>query len=145
MKNSLSTLLKEHGLCGILMGLEKGSSCFAHKLGVCRGACLGIEPAVLYNGRLLAALAAQSVKRWPFEGAIAILERDPTDPERADGYVIDKWCFIGKIIYEGQDMRWEYVNDYNFNLDVYKILARHIMTNTRSRNIVPVVLQPEWV
>ncbi len=54
---ALAKLVNEHQLCSLLCGLEgkpaaSGTPCVNYTLQVCKGACLGIEPAVSYNLRL---------------------------------------------------------------------------------------------
>lgn len=131
MTDALRALAQEHGLCEIKLGIEKGTTCFGYKLNRCRGACAALEAAPLYNARFQMAVAGKWVKKWPFNEAVVLTEED-TDRARAEGYVIDKWCLVGKVVQEDQDLRWEYVNEYIFDLDVYKILSRHLTKNARS-------------
>ena len=135
MNQALRTLAVDHMLCQVLMGLEKGSVCFGYKIERCRGACCAKEPAVLYNARFQAAIALQSIKKWPYETPMVVLEQE--SHEYSEGFVIDKWCMIGKIIHQEQDVRWEQSHEYVFDLDVYKILSRTLLDRQNRYKIVP--------
>src|SRR6185312_13209926 len=51
-KEFLNPLVKQYSLCEELLGLEKtSSSCFAYRLGVCKGACLKEENTLSYTLR----------------------------------------------------------------------------------------------
>jgi DNA polymerase-3 subunit epsilon len=133
-KSELRHKAKEHRLCEHLLGLEKRAPCFASQLGTCQGACTGHESALYYNNRLLDAFAGSSIKSWPFPGPIAIVEKD-RDREQSEGFVIDQWCYIGRVTQQEQDAAWEYTNEYVFDYDVYKILVKYILNPPRSMKI----------
>lgn len=133
-KTILRHKAKEHRLCEYLMGTEKRSPCFASQLGTCQGACSNQESAIRYNTRLLEAFSPSSIKTWPFPGPIAIVERD-RERERSEGFVIDQWCYVGRVTQQEQDAAWEYTNDYIFDHDVYKILVKHILSPSQSLKI----------
>jgi DNA polymerase-3 subunit epsilon len=126
-KNTLRHKAKEHGLCDYLMGVEKHAPCFASQLGNCTGACRGDESALHYNNRLTEAFAAMSIKNWPYDGPVAIVEKD-RERDKSEGFVVDQWCYVGRVTQEEQDSKWEYTNEYVFDYDVYKILVKYILS-----------------
>ncbi len=133
-KEFLIEIAKEHNLCEKLLGLEKGKSeCFAYRLGKCNGACKEVENPIFYNGRFTIAFSKSKLRRWPFEGPIAIEENNLDSKER---HIIDNWCYLGTQK-EGQE---ELNKDIKFDLDTYKILSRHINTLDKY-DIHPVKLQ----
>lgn len=130
-RTSLRENSKENQLCDYLLGLEKHAPCFASQLGNCRGACRGDEKPIQYNMRLLQAFSGSSIKSWPYDGPIAIVERD-RDRENSEGFVVDQWCYVGRVTQEEQDAKWEYTNEYVFDHDVYKILVKYVLDPPKS-------------
>ena len=91
---ALEGLLREHGLCAKLLGLERAEgSCLGYQLGRCRGACVGQEPAVLHALRVRLALSGLKRRDWPFPGRIGIRERDWRGFEEI--HIFDRWCYLG--------------------------------------------------
>lgn len=133
-KSFLRNKSKESGLCDYFMGLEARRPCFASQLGNCHGACTGRESAPHYNNRLTEAFAATSIKNWPYDGPIAIVEQD-RDKEQSEGFVIDKWCYIGRVTQQEQDATWEYTNEYVFDHDVYKILVKYVLSPPKNMRV----------
>lgn len=133
-KNALREKSKEHGLCDYLLGLEKHTPCFAAKLGNCPGACTGNESALKYNNRLAESFAGTSIKNWPFQGAIAIVEKD-REKDSSEGFVVDQWCYVGRVTQQEQDAKWDYTNEYVFDHDVYKILVKYILSPPKNMKI----------
>lgn len=121
-KNFLLDLCKENQLCEKLLGLEKGKGeCFSYRLGKCRGACVGRESPTLYNGRFVIAFSKSKLRRWPFEGAIAIEEKGLED-NLVEKHIVDRWCYLGTIKSDGESLNRE----IKFDLDTYKILNRYL-------------------
>lgn len=138
-KEMLRHKAKEHRLCEYLMGLEKRRPCFASQLGTCTGACTGKESALHYNNRLIEAFAGSSIKSWPFPGPIAIVEKD-REREQSEGFVIDQWCYVGRVTQQEQDAKWEYTNEYTFDHDVYKILVKYVLSPPKHLKIYPFMI-----
>lgn len=90
---SLMALAQEHGLCLSTLGLEarQPRGCFNLQLRRCAGACVGRESPAEHRARLIAALEAQRVARWPFPEAQEIVERDG---DWAQVHVIDRWRLL---------------------------------------------------
>jgi DNA polymerase III subunit epsilon len=96
---ALLALCSEHALCAKTLGLERGSAgvpCFARQLRKCQGACEGIETAGAHRTRVQAALATRQLAPWPFEGAVALIEHNPTRFGE-DWVVADRWCVLGLV------------------------------------------------
>ena len=140
-RRALVALAREHRLCLKTLGLEPaGGSCFAYQLGRCAGACTGAEPLLRHHARLKLALAPERLKPWPYEGAVAIHETS-TSSERVDVHVIDSWRHLGTLAgddgrafpgdmaalaYALEPRRLPSATRARFDLDVYRILLRHL-------------------
>jgi DNA polymerase-3 subunit epsilon len=122
---ALTEIARAHQLCLKAMGLESGDgACFGHALGRCRGACVGRESAALHGVRLQLALASVRLKDWPFPGPIALRERDAAGA--VELHVIDRWIHLGTArADEDPAAVVATVPRPPFDLDVYRILARH--------------------
>jgi len=122
----LLNLGEEFQLCRRILGLEKGKGeCFLYQLKKCSGACLREEIFVAHNMRFLQAFEHSRIKRWPFEGAIVVEEKYP-ETSRGEIFVVDQWCIIGYGKYEENDIHLQ-EKPMIFDLDTYKILARHLL------------------
>jgi DNA polymerase-3 subunit epsilon len=121
-KDFLSYIQEKHSLCKKLLGLENTTrACFSYHLGTCRGACIGEEKTIIYNGRFLIAFSENKLKPWYFDKPIEIVERC-SQTGKVEVFTIDKWCLLK---YQTEDDEVEYPN-YSFDLDTYKILTRYI-------------------
>lgn len=137
-KALLITLAKEHNLCEKYLQLEKTkTSCFAYRLGNCKGACNGKENPIFYNTRFLEAFGKYKMKKWPFKGPIIIKEKNELD-EAEEGFVIDKWCLIGSIKTMEFHIHDKLENEYLFDLDTYKILRQYFMKKDNWKKITEV-------
>ena len=138
---ALREIAASHGLCNILLGLEKRSvpysgACFAHQIKRCRGACVGLESRAQHALRLKQALSSMRTLPWPFAGRIAIRE-NAGDGETTELHVLDRWCYLGTVRSEAElhdlaDTRAAPV----FDVDTYKILKRFIAKPPRGASIV---------
>jgi DNA polymerase-3 subunit epsilon len=89
-------------LCLKAMRLERGRAgepCFRRQLGRCRGACVGEEPAEALARRALEAMAPWRMPAWPFDGAVALVER-AAPRFREDWHVFDRWRHLGTVANE---------------------------------------------
>lgn len=125
-RRALTELALAHGLCQSVLGVEqvtsrKGEPCAGRLAGKCRGACVGREPAMQHNTRLMAALARIKVKSWPYPCAVAVEERDEVTGDSVE-HVFDHWCYLGSRQGTDQALQGEPV----FDLDVYKLLGAQI-------------------
>ncbi len=101
-RTAISALADEHALCLKTLGIERrrktdpaGTPCFAFQVRRCLGSCCGLEPPEFHRARLLAALGAYALPRWPFDGAVELVERDP-DRGREARFVVDQWRVDGE-------------------------------------------------
>ena len=94
-QETLKNVAQAANLCSVLTGLEKGSPgrpCFARQLARCRGGCTGEESLAEHGARLHAALGHMLVRRWPFDGPIAIVEESAGLKQKQ---LVDNWCYLG--------------------------------------------------
>ncbi len=119
----LHDLAKQHKLCTKVLGVEHSSkSCFAYRLGWCKGACVGNESPLTYNLRMLTAFSEYKIKKWPFDGPILIHEENVFD-EKAVGYIFDSWCYLGNC---EANTGCNVSSQYTFDHDMYKILVQFL-------------------
>jgi DNA polymerase III subunit epsilon len=140
---ALRGIAAEHGLCLILLGLERRKGpCFAHQIRRCRGACVGKESRKAHALRLAQALAALRMRPWPFKGWIGVRERSP-DTERTELIVLDRWCYIGTARSE-QELHELIAARAKpaFDFDTYKILTRFFDRRRRDCAIVDLAALP---
>ncbi len=125
---SLRALVDAHRLCPQAVGLESGKGrCFAHQIGRCAGACCGEEPRERHHQRLLAALAGQRLRAWPFPGAVGWREHDEST-QRSALHVFDRWCYVGSATDEAQLDEWlGGVPELRFDLDTYQLLQKRVV------------------
>ncbi len=103
---------------------QQPSSCLAHQVGTCKGACVGKEPMVLHNIRLQMALSPLKLKAWPFPGRIGLREG------LGEWHVLDTWAYLGTARSEEElaELAARRANAA-FDADVYRILVRHLAKN----------------
>ncbi len=106
---------REHELCDHAIGISRprhpGEPCFPRQVGRCHGVCDGAESRTLHRDRLLAAVGALEMPRWPFAGKVIYEEQDATN-DRCDLLQFDQWCALAG----GERMP--------FDGDVYRLLTR---------------------
>jgi DNA polymerase-3 subunit epsilon len=135
-KESLNNLVKDFSLCPKLLGLEKASNaCFMYQLHKCRGACVGDEPAGVYNERLLEAFERKRVEAWPYRSPVLVTETN--DNDRTTGVVVDQWCVIGQLAQEPYCSPVFTPIQRAFDLDTYKILRSHLADTAKKLRITP--------
>jgi DNA polymerase III subunit epsilon len=130
--DALRGLADEHQLCLRTLGFEKSNKgpCFRHQIKRCAGACAGQESPHVHQARAAAALAGLKTAAWPWRGPIGIVEED-LEREAVEVHVVDNWCLLGTAkSEEGIGDLVEGTPRPRFDLDHYKILARHL---TRGR------------
>jgi DNA polymerase-3 subunit epsilon len=121
----LEGIAGEEGLCWRLLGWEKrGGPCFARQVRKCRGACVGEESPEAHNLRLATALAPRRIPDWPFEGSVAIVERDASNALE-EAHVFRQWRHLGTAREEtefGELLRSRRLPP--FDPDILKVLVR---------------------
>jgi DNA polymerase III subunit epsilon len=123
-KARLESLMKTFQLCPKLLGLEKSNSaCFRYHLGLCKGACIGKEPAELYNRRVEYALERSKIEAWPFKGELSVAI------SKTKALVIDQWIVKGYITaLEDGSTYLERISN-GFDMDTYKIIRSYLRTH----------------
>ncbi|WP_047243503.1 exonuclease domain-containing protein [Chromobacterium subtsugae] len=124
-RKALAQIALAQGLCQAVLGVEqvtsrKGVACNAYSLNRCRGACVGKEGADSHNLRLVSALQRLKVRQWPFEGAVAVVERDEVCGDVVE-HLFDRWCYLGSRRNGG-----ELDGEPAFDLDYYKLLESEL-------------------
>ena len=139
--DALRELANEHRLCLRALGFERGAkgACFRHQIGRCAGVCAGHENLHLHHARAAAALAALKTAAWPWRGPVGIVEED-SEREAVEIHVVHNWCLLGTARSEAEVAELlEGAPNPRFDLDHYKILARHLSRGH------PRVLELGWV
>jgi DNA polymerase III subunit epsilon len=123
-RKALGDIARAHRLCLKVLGLEDTSgSCFAYQVGKCRGVCVGKEPPVLHDMRVMLALSSLKLKAWPFPGRVALCERDFGGTAL---HVVDHWIYLGTARTDEELAALGGRSDAAFDAHVYRILARHL-------------------
>ena len=137
---ALREIAKAHGLCRRVLGIERKADdgpCAAHAQQHCRGACIGRESALSHAMRLAQALSKLRLRPWPYEGRVAVRERDP-DSGRCALHVLDRWRHLGTVHSEAE--LHELVDAparAPFELETYKLLVRFLKAPPPGCRIVP--------
>ena len=137
-KKTLHELATSHALCLKRLGLEADSgACFGHQLKKCRGVCIGDEDEIRHHLRMLEALSALRLARWPWPGAVGIRERCPQS-RREEIHVIDHWCYLGAARDTEQvEELLASAPPPAFDLDTYRLLLRYLQKHPQ-----PAVVRP---
>ena len=124
---ALTEIVRAHALCRKVLGLEPGAgSCFAFQVGKCKGACVGREPVALHGVRLMLALSGLKLKSWPFPGRIALKDG------LCEYHVLDPWTYVGTARSDEDLAELSGVEPRRgFDVDVYRILVRHLRKHRR--------------
>jgi DNA polymerase-3 subunit epsilon len=135
-KDAMNELVRTFDLCPKLMGLEKANgACFMRQLHKCRGACVGQEPADIYNQRLQTAFENQRIQAWPFKGPIMLEESWQGDSTHA--IIVDNWCVMGELTQEPYCEPVVSWAEQAFDLDTYKILHSQLTRKIKQLTIRP--------
>jgi DNA polymerase-3 subunit epsilon len=127
---ALRGLADEHGLCLQTLAFEPArrgkGACFRHQLKRCAGVCAGLESPQAHHARLAAALARLKTLAWPWKGPIGVIEAD-AEREATEMQVLHNWCWLGTASTESEVAeRLAGAGGALFDLDIYRILARHL-------------------
>jgi len=130
-REHLVALAQAHQLCLQQLGLEAASGpgrpCFARQLRRCQGACCGDETAAAHARRLLDALADQQIRRWPWPGAVALIEGRGRGARAV--HVVLHWCHLGTVadLRAARQLARKGRVAADFDADGYKILVRPLL------------------
>ena len=117
---ALTEIAEEHSLCKAVIGLEKvktGSPCFGRQLRKCRGACIGDEPRLAHDTRLLTGLGNLKIRTWPFDGPAYLQEGE-------EMLLIENWAYLGSARSEEEIWALLEGKSAQFDKDTYKILSK---------------------
>lgn len=149
----LEKLADQYFLCHQLLGLEhhhtakSNRPCFRYQLKKCLGACVCQEPPESYNQRILGALRDYEIKVWPWESAIVVEERNPSDSHSVALHLIHHWRHLSVLdnlsdLYDHgfkaaqnissnphlpQSSNSGHKADEDFDLDIYFILIKFLL------------------
>lgn len=127
---------RERRLCLRVLGLEEGEgACFAYQLGRCAGACCGEEPRSAHDRRLLAGAERLQTQAWPWNGPVALVERDEQHG-LTQWHVLDQWRHLGTVDQLDHAQPLLAARRGGFNLDTYHILLGHLRRHP-NMEIVP--------
>lgn len=124
-EEGLRHMVRRHGLCPALLGLEsaiRGRACFSHQIGRCRGACIGHESLESHHARLQAALAQLQEAVWPYPGPVGIVERDQ---DLRQVHVVDRWSYLGSL--QGRCRKLRKSRGQAVDIDTYRILVKPVL------------------
>ena len=129
----LRALAKEFTLCNKLLGTEKTDrQCFGYSLNKCKGGCIGAENPTIYNLRFAIAFQKMKLQKWPYGTPILLF--DTNDGAQAnEAFLIDKWCYLGKVSLIGGSYELTSTHQGKFDQDMYKIL-RSFINNPKNRH-----------
>jgi DNA polymerase III subunit epsilon len=132
-KNKLEEIAKTYQLCPKLLGLEKTDrACFWYQLGKCKGACIGKEPAGLYNLRCEFALERSKIESWPYQTPIAI-----RFGQALKSLVVDQWMVRGYLYEDTDEPTFESITT-QFDIDTYRILRKFVGSSSSKVHIRPI-------
>jgi excinuclease Cho len=124
-EEGLRLLIRQHGLCPAVLGLETtthGRACFSRQLGRCRGACIGAESQQTHRRRLRIALKQLQASVWPYDGPIGIIEQDEGWRQT---HIVNRWHYIGSL--EGRRRTMRHSAQRPIDIDTYKILVKPLL------------------
>jgi DNA polymerase III subunit epsilon len=123
---TLRTLADEHALCLQTLGFDAKhrGSCFRHQIGRCAGVCANRESIHAHHARLAQALSALKAPRWPYPGAVGIVEKDAAR-DATEVHAVDRWCYLGAARCE-PELADALEERPRFDYDHYRILTRYL-------------------
>jgi DNA polymerase-3 subunit epsilon len=130
---ALRKLVEARRLCHYYTGLgdsRAGEPCAAYQTRGCRGACVGKEAVASHSARLMDALEKFRIRRWPYPGPIALIERDEFGM-REDAHVFDAWTCLGtasdatalRLLFEDAAMQKNSGHRF-FDAEVYRLVDK---------------------
>lgn len=149
----LEKLADQYFLCHQLLGLEhhhnanSNRPCFRYQLKKCLGACICQELPESYNQRIVGALRDYEIKVWPWESAIVVEERNPSDSHSLALHLIYHWRHLAVLdnlsdLYDHgfkpaqnissarhlpKTSNIDLKTDEDFDLDIYFILIKFLL------------------
>ena len=130
-RSVLSKLAERHWLCQKLCGLyETEGACFHYEIRQCNGACIGKEPAVVYNNRVTRAIGTFYYENKNF----LIVDKGRSQTERSVVQVEQgKYIGFGYLDVEDSYLHLESFLDcikiYEDNRDIHQIIKTYLNKN----------------
>lgn len=131
--DALRALADEHQLCLGALGVERlapGRGCFRAMLRRCAGVCCGRETEAEHHSRLRGALQRLQLVCWPFDGAVALVERFDGQAQgltdMVQWHVVKHWCYLGSAPSPHEARRLDHMAT-GFDADGYKILCQPLL------------------
>lgn len=137
--NTLRQLAALYKLCPRRIGIEPWGegACQAHLMKRCAGVCAGKEELAEHDARLLKVLESLRLKRWPWDGPVAIHE-DHAGTGRSEIHFFDRWCLLGSAPDEAALAQLLAAPPARaFDLDTYRILVRWLDAPTAGATVTP--------
>lgn len=137
-RQQLFQWVETYTLCQKLCGLyESAGACFGHALGECNGACIGVEPADIYNSRVDKFLKKYSIA----VSSMLIVEKGRTENELAvvqlqngkyigHGYVLN-------VLANRREELLDCIKNYPDNRDVQMIIRQYVKKYPKRLKILP--------
>ena len=126
-RRAIEELADLHRLCLVTLGMEPGTAgrpCFRHQIRRCAGACAGADDAYGHQQRTSAALESLRMKRWPYRGALGVVEREG---RMSRIHVVREWCYLGSAATPAAAVKLAN-RPARFDLDGYRLLAPLLVT-----------------
>jgi len=124
-REALRIIVEQYDLCPQSVGLENGTgACFAFQLKRCKGVCAGHEKLEIYYLRLKQALIKHQIKSWPFNGKVAIKERN-VENGLTQLHVFSDWTYLGyadDVV--SLNALVQQKPPFQFDLDIYQLLNK---------------------
>ena len=143
-KEAIQSISDEHSLCYQVCGLENPSSraCSSHQLKKCKGYCVGKQPALIHNVKMLQGFSALSLKTWPFDGPVALVEKTG-EGESEHHLLINNWCILG-VAESAEDYEEILKNNPTpqIDKDIYRYLVATIFARKSARAVNCISLSP---
>jgi DNA polymerase-3 subunit epsilon len=124
----LEQAVRKYNLCQQICGLyfaEKG--CFDHMVGICKGACIGVEPAESYNQR-----AEKAINFLCFEGDnFFIIDKGRSEEEKAvvhveNGQLVGYGYIEGATPHRNYQILLQAIRPYRINKESRKIISGYL-------------------
>ena len=130
-KAALSKLVEKYSLCQKLVGLYNSqNACFHYQIGECSGACIGEEPALVYNER-----AKQAIKEFEFGNVnLLIVDTGRHDSEKSVVKIENgKYIGYGYLNFDNCNNNVEELHECitkkNDNHDIQMIIKKYLNNN----------------
>jgi len=130
-KSKLESLAETFGLCQKLTGLyETDGACFHHQVGLCRGACTGLETAAKYNER-----ACKAVDEFTFSRRNFFIVDKGRHPEERSVVKITNGKYSGFGYFDINDMGFgltaihECIKPAPDNREIQMIIKQYLRSN----------------